>query len=60
VGAAQKIPPRDLPLHHHLEEGEVPWRYLLRSPNWPEPVVVVRLWLLSLGFVILGLLATNL
>ncbi|RLE28365.1 phospho-N-acetylmuramoyl-pentapeptide-transferase [Candidatus Acetothermia bacterium] len=45
------------PLHHHLEEGEVPWRYLLPSPNWPEPVVVVRLWLLSLAFVILGLLA---
>ena len=44
------------PLHHHLEEGEVPWRYLLRSPNWPEPVVVVRLWLLSAAFVALGIL----
>ena len=44
------------PLHHHLEEGEVPWRYLLRSPNWPEPVVVSRLWLLSAAFVALGIL----
>ena len=45
------------PLHHHLEAGEVPWRYLLPSPNWPEPAVVVRLWLLSAAFVVLGLLA---
>ncbi|MCD6540630.1 phospho-N-acetylmuramoyl-pentapeptide-transferase [Candidatus Bipolaricaulota bacterium] len=44
------------PLHHHLEEGEVGWRYLLRSPNWPEPVVVSRLWLLSAAFVALGIL----
>ncbi len=44
------------PLHHHLEEGEVPWRYLLRSPNWPEPKVVVRLWLLAAAFTALGLL----
>jgi len=45
------------PLHHHLEEGEVSWRYLLKTPNWPEPAVVVRLWLISLSFVALGLLA---
>ena len=46
------------PLHHHLEAGEVPWPHLLRSPNWPEPTVVARLWLLSVAFVSLGVLAT--
>lgn len=45
------------PLHHHLEEGEVPWAHLIPSPNWPEPKVAVRLWLLSLLFSLLGLLA---
>jgi phospho-N-acetylmuramoyl-pentapeptide-transferase len=47
------------PLHHHLEEEEVDWPYLLPSPGWPEPKVVVRLWLLSLAFVGLGLLAAS-
>lgn len=46
------------PLHHHLEEGKVNWRYRLNSPGWPEPAVVVRLWLLTLAFVALGVLAT--
>ena len=45
------------PLHHHLEEGEVPWRHLLPGGDWPEPKVVVRLWLLSALFVALGILA---
>ncbi|NOX44650.1 MAG: phospho-N-acetylmuramoyl-pentapeptide-transferase [Caldiserica bacterium] len=47
------------PLHHHLEEGEVPWRYLLRSPGWPEPAVVVRLWLLGMLFVAMGICAVG-
>lgn len=47
------------PLHHHLEEGEVPWRYLLPSPGWPEPVVVARLWLLAALFAALGMLAVR-
>ncbi len=47
------------PLHHHLEAGEVPWPHLLRSPNWPEPTVVARLWLLALLFVALGILAAR-
>jgi phospho-N-acetylmuramoyl-pentapeptide-transferase len=45
------------PLHHHLEEGDVPWSYLLPSPGWPEPKVVVRLWLLAGFFVALGILS---
>ncbi len=47
------------PLHHHLEEGEVSWRYLLQSPDWPEPVAVVRLWLVAAVLVGLGLLAAG-
>ncbi|MGY4706249.1 phospho-N-acetylmuramoyl-pentapeptide-transferase [Candidatus Bipolaricaulota sp. J31] len=47
------------PLHHHLEEGEVPWRYLIPSPGWPEPVVVARLWIISVLFVVVGILATR-
>ena len=47
------------PLHHHLEEGEVPWRYLIPSPGWPEPVVVARLWLLAALFAALGVLAVR-
>ncbi len=45
------------PLHHHLEEGEVSWPYDLPSPRWPEPQVVVRLWLGAAGCALLGALA---
>lgn len=45
------------PLHHHLEVGEVPWPHLLSGANWPEPKVVVRLWLVAAAFVAVGLLA---
>jgi len=45
------------PFHHHLEAGAVTWPHRLRSPCWPEPKVVVRLWLLGGGFALLGVLA---
>lgn len=45
------------PFHHHLEAGVVTWPHRLRSPCWPEPKVVVRLWLLGGGFALLGVLA---
>ncbi len=47
------------PLHHHLEEGEVPWPYLLPGADWPEPKVVVRLWILAAAFVLLALAASR-
>ena len=45
------------PLHHHLEAGDVPWPHLLPGANWPEPKVVVRLWILCGACVLLGVLA---
>ncbi len=45
------------PLHHHLEQGSVPWTHDFPSPHWPEPKVVVRLWLVGGGFALLGALA---
>lgn len=45
------------PFHHHLEQGEVPWPHFFRGREWPEPKVVVRLWLLEVAFVLLGILA---
>lgn len=45
------------PFHHHLEAGEVAWPHRIRSPGWPEPKVVVRLWLLEVAFALLGVLA---
>lgn len=48
------------PFHHHLEEGEVPWPHRIPSPGWPEPKVVVRLWLLGAAFALLGVLAGTL
>lgn len=42
------------PLHHHLEDAPVPWPHRLRSPLWPEPKVVVRLWILGALFALLG------
>jgi phospho-N-acetylmuramoyl-pentapeptide-transferase len=46
------------PLHHHLEDVPVSWPYRLPSPNWPEPKVVVRLWILGSAFALLGILAS--
>ena len=46
------------PLHHHLEDVPVSWPYRLPSPNWPEPKVVVRLWILGGAFALLGILAS--
>lgn len=46
------------PLHHHLEDVPVSWPHRLPSPNWPEPKVVVRLWLLGAAFALLGILAS--
>lgn len=45
------------PFHHHLDAGGVPWPHRIRSPNWPEPKVVVRLWILGAAFSLLGALA---
>lgn len=45
------------PLHHHLEEGKPPWPHLLPGADWPEPKVVVRLWLVACGFAVLGVWA---
>lgn len=45
------------PLHHHLEDGSVTWPHRLRSPNWPEPQVVTRLWILGGACALLGALA---
>jgi len=46
------------PLHHHLEDVPVSWPHRLRSPNWPEPKVVARLWILGGFFSLLTLLAS--
>ncbi len=46
------------PLHHHLEDVPVSWPHCLRSPNWPEPKVVARLWILGGLFSLLALLAS--
>jgi phospho-N-acetylmuramoyl-pentapeptide-transferase len=46
------------PLHHHLEDVPVSWPHRLRSPNWPEPKVVARLWILGGIFALLALLAS--
>ena len=48
------------PFHHHLEAGGVPWPYRIRSPGWPEPKVVVRLWVLGAAFALVGVLAGSL
>lgn len=45
------------PFHHHFEAGSVPWPHRIRSPGWPEPKVVVRLWVLGGAFALLGVLA---
>ncbi len=46
------------PFHHHLEDGPVPWPHRLRSPNWPEPKVVMRLWVVGAVCALLGVLAS--
>lgn len=45
------------PFHHHLEAGTVTWPHRIRSPNWSEPKVVVRLWVLGGAFALAALLA---
>ncbi|GAB4306559.1 MAG: phospho-N-acetylmuramoyl-pentapeptide-transferase [Candidatus Bipolaricaulota bacterium] len=47
------------PFHHHLEAGEVPWPYRIRSPGWAEPQVVVRLWILGAACALVGVLARS-
>ncbi len=47
------------PLHHHLEDAPVPWPHRIRSPRWPEPKVVVRLWILGAGFALVAVLAAR-
>jgi phospho-N-acetylmuramoyl-pentapeptide-transferase len=46
------------PFHHHLEDVPVSWPHRLRSPNWPEPQVVTRLWIAGAVCALLGVLAT--
>ena len=45
------------PFHHHLEAGAVTWPHRIRSPGWPEPKVVVRLWVIGGACALLGVLA---
>ncbi|MCX7844042.1 MAG: phospho-N-acetylmuramoyl-pentapeptide-transferase [Candidatus Bipolaricaulota bacterium] len=45
------------PLHHHLEDAPVSWPHRLRSPHWPEPKVVTRLWVVGAACALLGALA---
>lgn len=45
------------PLHHHLESGAVSWPHRIPGPNWPEPQVVVRLWVLGGAFALVGAVA---
>lgn len=45
------------PLHHHLEDAPVPWPHRVRSPHWPEPKVVARLWVVGAGCALIGVLA---
>lgn len=45
------------PFHHHLEDVPVSWPHRVKSPNWPEPKVVVRLWILGAVFALLAVLA---
>lgn len=45
------------PFHHHLEDVPVSWPHRLRSPSWPEPKVVVRLWVAGAFCALLGILA---
>lgn len=47
------------PLHHHLEDAPVSWPHRVPSPSWPEPKVVVRLWVLGAGFTLLAVLAAR-
>lgn len=46
------------PLHHHLEDTPVSWPHRLKSPNWPEPKVVMRLWVAGAACALLGVLAS--
>ncbi len=46
------------PFHHHLEDVPVSWPHRLKSPNWPEPKVVVRLWILGAIFALLSVSAS--
>ncbi len=46
------------PFHHHLEDAPVPWPHRLKSPYWPEPKVVTRLWVLGAFFSLLGFFAS--
>jgi len=46
------------PLHHHFECTEGPARpHVIPSPEWPEPTIVLRLWILQAGFVGLAIVA---
>lgn len=45
------------PFHHHLEAGSVSWPHRIPGSNWPEPQVVVRLWLVGGALALVGALA---
>ncbi len=49
------------PLHHHFEHAEgIDYPYLLPNVEWPEPKIVLRLWIVEGISVGLGLLAARL
>lgn len=47
---------RMAPLHHHFEAG-APRESLFPAPQWPEPLVTFRFWIVQAVFVALAILA---
>jgi len=46
------------PFHHHFEHAEgIDYTYLLPTVEWPEPKIVMRLWIVQAVFIGLGILA---
>ncbi len=46
------------PFHHHFEHAEgINHTYLLPTVEWPEPKIVMRLWIVQAVFIGLGILA---
>jgi phospho-N-acetylmuramoyl-pentapeptide-transferase len=46
------------PFHHHFEHAEgIDYTYLLPAVEWPEPKIVMRLWIVQAVFIGLGILA---
>ena len=46
------------PLHHHFEAAEgIDYDYLLPDAEWPEPKIVVRLWIVQTVLAVTGILS---